>query len=227
MTGIVKATSGKDDEQEPKKVVDDGKAIIDPENVKALYKIEVHFGKDRTTIGLCTCAILIWESGKRFHGGGDEKMYWCGYKDCQKPIRSSGFAQYHVVCPHCQRECFLDPQGKAQHIRELKHRGEHLNNIERLPIISGEKLMKAPARSIAEFMTKIWYDLECDADIYLKYHPSDIRFNIKSGGEVAIIDQMDTARSSRGMMIYPLKNILKDISAGAEVTRRFFSMITA
>jgi hypothetical protein len=215
-------------EESKKLTPEDNKTILDSDKAKARYKIEVHFGKDRTTLGLCTCAILIWESGKRFHGGGDEKMYWCGYKDCSKPIRSSAFGPYHAVCPHCQRECFLDPESRAMHIKKLKNTGQPLNGIDMLPLIVGEKLMKVPAMRIAEFMTHIWHQLECDADIYLKYHPSDIRFNLNDpDGKLKVIDTLDNARTKRGLMIYPLKNILKDVSAGADVTKRFLSMITA
>jgi hypothetical protein len=201
--------------------------LLDPNGIKAKYKIELHFGKDRTTLGLNTCAVLIWESGRRFHGGGDDKMYWCGYKDCGKPVRSSTFGPYHLVCPKCQRECFLDPHSKAEHVAKAPHRSSKGMKMEDIPVISGEKLMKLPMKKIAEYLTKLWYDLEANADVYVKYHPSDIRFDLKSEGITKVVDGMDKARSSRSPSIYPLKNIIKDTSAGADLARRFLALITA
>jgi hypothetical protein len=194
--------------------------ILEPGRIKAKYKIEIHFGKGRTTLGLNTCAFLMWESGRRFHGGGDDKMYWCGYDDCQKPIRSSAFGPYHVICPSCQRECFLDPPTKKVHVRA--HPG-----MKHIPVISGERLAKLPMRKIAEYLTKLFRDLESNADVYVKYHPSDIRFNLKQDKITKVVDGMDKARSNRSPLIYPLKNIIRDTSAGADLTQRFFSLITA
>ena len=79
--------------------------LVKPGDVTAKYKIELHFGRDRSISALKPSLGLItmWESGRRLHGGGDDKMYWCGYQDCGKPVRSSAMAQYHLVCPSCQR----------------------------------------------------------------------------------------------------------------------------
>lgn len=207
------------------------------QEVRAKYKIEVHFGKDRSisTLKASVGAILIWESGRRFHGGGDEKMYWCGYAKeagftgdtiCGKPIKSSLFGYHHVVCPHCQRECFLGPDSKRSHIKAARKTGKDVEGLERLPIVMGEMMFRLPPQKLAVELERQWRNLECNADIYLKYHPTDIR--VRAAEEVASTpDQYDKARRMRGLLIYPLKNILKDTVAGASVQKRFLAMVTA
>jgi len=207
-------------DEQPNRDPDQLSNLLEPGQIKAKYKIEVHFGKGRTVLGLNACAFLMWESGRRFHGGGDDKMYWCGYDDCRKPIRSSAFGPYHLVCPSCQRECFLDPYTKQQHV--VLH-----PEMKRIPVISGERLAKLPMRKIAEFLSALFRDLESNADVYVKYHPSDIRFNLAQDKITKVIDGMDQARTKRSPLIYPLKNIIKDVSSGADLTQRFLSLITA
>lgn len=213
-----------------KRLVDDRvkkeQEILELNSIKAKYKLEVHFGKDRTTLGLTSCMMLMWESGKRFHGGGDEQMFWCGYPDCEKPIKSAAMGVFHLVCPHCQRECFLDEGSKREHVQALRAAAGAWRRMASLPVISDSKLFKLPMSKVASVMAKIWYDLEGDADIYLKYHSSDIRFSLDDSS-VKIEDGLNNARSNRSPMIYPLKNILKDTASGAELTRRFLAMITA
>ena len=193
--------------------------LLKTEDITAKYKIEVHFGKDRSANKPSTCAILIWESGRHFHGGGDDKMHWCGYPDCRKPIRSSAFGAVHLVCPHCHRECFLDQATKLQVSKQDR-------NVARLPVIVGEKLMRSTMLNIATALTKIWHDLDNDADIYVKYHPLDIRQSLDNG-IVKMVDNMNLARSNRALTIYPLANILKDVSNGADLTNRFLTLLCA
>jgi hypothetical protein len=205
--------------------------------LRAKYKIEVHFGKDRSISPLKASvgAILIWESGRRFHGGGDEKMYWCGYtavhgfsadQSCGKPIKSSLFGYHHVVCPHCQRECFLGHDSKKKHIEVARKGGKDVAGLKRMPVIMGEQLFRLPPQKLAAELEKQWRWLDCDADIYCKYHPSDIRYRALEEN-VKTPDQLERARRLRGLMIYPLKNILKDTLGGASVQNRFLALVTA
>lgn len=199
------------------------------DDVKAKYKIELHFGRDRSISALKPSLglITIWESGRRLHGGGDDKMYWCGYKDCGKPIRSSVMAMYHLVCPSCQRECFLDPPSKEDHIKKVRAQGGSVESFQHLPVIHGEKIFKMTPRKAAGLLAKIWYSLECNADIYVKYHRDDIRFNVTHLTN-RDLDRLEGLRTrKRGRLVYPLKNILKDTSAGADLEDRFFALITA
>jgi len=67
----------------PKLTIAEMEAFSKEMKERAKHKIEIHFGQDRSGLShkLCSGALLIWESGKRMHGGGDEKMYWCGYDE--------------------------------------------------------------------------------------------------------------------------------------------------
>jgi hypothetical protein len=201
---------------------------LEERELRGLYKIEIHFGKDRSASNLRASvgAILIWESGRRFHGGGDEKMYWCGWKNCDKPIKTSMFGAFHAVCPHCGRENFLSADDKQRHIDVALRENNNIEGLKNIPWVVGEKMFRLPPNKLAAEIERHWRNLECKADIYLKYHPSDIRYRILE--ETARTpDQLEKARRLRGLLIYPVKNQVKDLAAGASAQKRFLAMITA
>ena len=193
---------------------------------RARYKIELHLGKDRTTHGLCSGAVLIWESGRRLHGGGDEKMYWCGYPDCKKPMSTDNFAYMHVVCTACQREQFLDHYAKEAHIKEIRSQGKGSADIEKLPTVVGELFFKLPPPKIADLLAATFNDLQRNADIYLKFHPLDIRYAGRSE-TTADINRLELGRLRRDPLIYPLSRIVKDLVSGADLRGRILAMIEA
>ena len=193
---------------------------------RARYKIELMFGKDRRTAGLCSGILSIWESGLRLHGGGDDKMYWCGYPKCGKPIASSNFAYAHVVCPTCQKEQFLDPKAKADHVRYLKRENKSQNDLDKLPVVVGEKLFKLYPERIADLLVTTFNDLERNADIYLKYSPLDMRYN-KTHESVQDLKRLDVARMKREPVIYSRMRLIQDLSSGADLRALFLAMIKA
>lgn len=171
--------------------------------------------------------LLAWESGKHYHGGGDDQMYWCGYDDCNKLMSSSNFTMFTAVCPHCHRESFLDPGSKAFHVKEVRDRGDNTATIAALPFVVGQKVFRLTPPKLARLIERVWRELGCNADIYLKYHPTDIRYDIADDHGAKISDRLVKDRQARSKLIYPLKNILKDTSAGADPYTRFLAMITA
>lgn len=193
---------------------------------RARYKIELMFGKDRRTAGLCSGLLSIWESGLRLHGGGDDKMYWCGYPKCGKPMASSNFAYAHVVCPSCQKEQFLDPKAKADHVQYLRREGKSLADIDKLPIVGGEKLFKLFPERIADLLVTTFNDLDRNADIYLKYSPLDMRYD-KAHESVQDLKRLDVARMRREPVIYSRARIIQDLSSGADLRALFLAMIRA
>jgi hypothetical protein len=204
---------------------------------RASFKIEVHWGKDRTVSGPNTGAILIWESGRRFHGGGDDKMYWCGYVPsagftgadaCGLPIRTEFFSQFHVVCPHCQRECFLDPATRQQFLATKGLARGKQETMAAMPMVFGEKMFKATPKRVSEELATVFRQLGSDADVYMKFHPSDIRCR-SIEGDAKKVEAYRKARRERndGLLIYSYKRLMRDLAAGATLESRFLAMCVA
>lgn len=200
----------------------------DEEDQKAKYKIEVIFSSHRSSLPSVPSPLVlqIWESGKRFHGGGDQKMYWCGYDDCDKPISSDCFAYMHAVCTHCNRELFLDPDAKKAHRVALAQQGKSPTDLDRIPMVAGERFANLIPSKLAELLEKTFRSLGSHADIYLKYSPLEIRYDSKHE-TTSDLNRLDEVRVQRVPSIYTFKNIMKDISAGASLRNRFVTFITS
>lgn len=171
--------------------------------IRAKYKIEVTFVKNRKLTGLNAVGISIWESGKRFHGGGDELMFWCkdnrkGHDDgCWSPIPGDNIRAGIALCPNCKRAV----------------NAELLTNM---------RIGNVYMDSLANELAVIFHQLGENADIFLKFHKEDVRY-------MAMYREKgpDVAKRLKGMAIYPLKNILKDTAAGADLTKRFKAFVTS
>jgi len=216
------------DEPRSKPTEEDLQRAKKEEADRAKYKIEVMFHKNRSSLPNkpFPAMVLIWESGKRLHGGGDEKMYWCGYENCGKPIPSDDFGYMHVVCRHCQRELFLDPDSRTLHIKNLKEERRDSTGIEKLPLVVGEKLANLTPPNLAELLAKTWYQLEGLADVYFKYSPHEIRYD-KVHETTADMDRLEKVRVQRTPGIYTLARIRADIANGSDLKDRFLAMIVA
>jgi hypothetical protein len=196
----------------------------------AAYKIDVIFSSKRSSLAHVpsACVVTIWESGRHFHGGGDQKMYWCGYPDCQMPLSSDTFLPSHVVCTKCMRENFRDPVSKQQHIEYLDREGQPRNDIEKLPMIVGEKFAKLTPANLAFLLHKTWHQLDRNADIRLIYSAKEIRFDAKHDGiKTKVVDKLDRARRCREPVIYTVAAIRKDLAAGADLIKRLIALVTA
>lgn len=171
--------------------------------VRAKYKIEVTFVKNRSLTKLNAVGIQIWESGKRFHGGGDELMFWCkdnrkGHDDgCWAPIPSDNIRGGIAFCHHCNRAV----------------NAEFLTNM---------RLGNVYMDTLAKDIYGIFNQLSGNADIFLKFHTSDVRYQAMMREKGPAV-----AKRLKGMAIYPLKNILRDTAAGADLIRRFKAFITS
>ena len=208
--------------------LDEASVATKKEQERAKYKIEVIFGKDRTpSKGRPSAAlVLMWESGKKFHGGGDQKMYWCGHADCGKPMSCDNFGYMHVVCPKCRREMFLDSLARKAHIEDLMGRGVDPSSLGNIPEVVGEKMVYLRPVDMAFLLEKTFRDLDGDADFYIKFSPYDIRYQ-KNAGTGKVIDVLGAARSHRQPLIYPLRNIIKDLHAGAGLHSRLVALLTS
>jgi hypothetical protein len=172
-------------------------------DIRAKYKIDITFGPDRTPQGPNIALLQIWESGKHFHGGGDDKMYWCkdvreGHDDgCWGPIPSSHMSGPFAYCHHC------------------------LARID-IRYLTGERIVKLTTDKLAEAVEATFHRLEHSADIYCKYHPQDIRYQamLREKG-------FEKARQLKGMFIYTLAAIIKDTASGASLHGRFKAFLSA
>jgi hypothetical protein len=186
---------------------------------KAKYKIQVFFRSTRSLHRPVAYTISVWESGKRLHGGGDEMMFFCRRqpdapkpdrfevsaarlhgadpKGCGKPFSGGLVVGDVVVCPHCG----------------ARHKPYHVGDS----IFYRTSIDKA-----ADIIAKLWRQLEHSADIYVKYHPQDIRVLTMSRGFSA-----RKARELKGLTIYPLERIIKDTAHGVTIESRFKALLLA
>jgi hypothetical protein len=171
--------------------------------VDATYKIEIQFGKERSMMRPFAGALSLYLSGTKLNGGGDEKLYLCPKEGCKGIIYPKERLGAQVMCRECE---MMWPENS----------------------LIGELFFRLTAQDWASVLLNYFQRLEHRADIYLKYHPTDIRAQTeaeiagKKKGEL-----VNKARNSRGLHIYPLRNIIRDTSNGADLYGRFKAFITA
>jgi hypothetical protein len=178
--------------------------------VRAKFKIEVEFlGPDekgypgRTSKGPNRLGVKVWESGKKFHGGGDELMFWClsslkGVRGgCGGIMSGDNIRNGVAMCPHCK-------------------------NMMNLDAMTDTRVGNFSNQTLAKELVQLFRSLGSDCDIYIKFHKTDIHYiamERDKGPEVA--------KRLKGMHIYPLKNILKDTASGADLAKRFYAFLNS
>lgn len=191
--------------------------LLEEQNI-AKYKLEVMFSHRHTSQAPTPGTVTWWESGNKLHGGGDSKLYLCDnsepedYKGrslegvgCRRFIPDSANGLNKVVCPHCMR--LWAP--------------EHL---------VGEIFYRLPIQKWADVLLDWYQRLELRADIRIKYARMSIRDAQQREAERGLQgDLLNKARSfeQRSVYIYPLKNIIKDTSAGADLRGRILAFLRA
>jgi hypothetical protein len=178
------------------------------EQKKAKYKIELMFSSRRSGREAYAGALSLWESGAKLHGGGDTKIYECPAKalkfsDCDGLIPDASQGYGHLVCPKCQKVW----KGSQVH---------------------GEVFARLTTANWALLIYKYFVRLGHNADIYVKLPKADIRRAAELeqarqlGGE-----KLSSARTRRDVYIYPLRHIITDTSAGADLITRFKALLSA
>ncbi len=181
-------------------------------NACAKYKIEIQFGKARSMSKPFHGALSLYLSGTKLDGGGDEKMYMCPRESCPGVILPIG---RHVEMTKGGKAIARAPCSKCQTMWDEN-------------VMVGELLFNLTAKKWATAVHKMFIRLDHNADIYLKYHRDDIRcqaaleMSKHAGGE-----EIAKARTSRGLHIYPLKNLIKDVGAGSQLYERILAFINA
>lgn len=197
--------------KEEKETLEKSKAALDKlleEHDIAKYKIEILFARGFSPNKPSAGIMSFWESGSKLHGGGDTILHLCpgkdlGKNDCTAFIPDASHGYGFLVCPKCH-EAWEGSQ------------------------VSGQIAYRLTSQDWAKVVLKYYQKLEMRADIYMKYHPQDIR--VASELEQAkqhMGDLLSGVRRSRKPRIYPLANIIKDTSAGADLEARFLAFLRA
>lgn len=174
----------------------------------AKYKIEIMFERKRSAQNPTFGIMSFWESGSRLHGGGDTRIYICAGKstkkaDCDAFIPDSSAGYGHLMCPNC---------------RNVWKGGE----------VTGEIGARLTMQNWAVALHKYFMKLNGNADIYMKYPKHDIRKiaameqDKHLGGE-----QLAKMRKEQQRCIYPLRNIIKDVSMGSDIMAKFYAFLKA
>lgn len=174
---------------------------------KAKYKLELFFGKARSTRVAIPGALSFWESGTKLHGGGDTKVYFCPGKqqkknDCEKIIPFAFNAYGFMVCPHC---------------------GETWKGGQ----VIGEVLGRHTMQDWSKLLLKYHMRLDQNCDIYLKHSPDDIRSVAAREQEKTRGGELLAKARKRALHVYPLKNIITDTLNGSDLLGRFYAFLTA
>lgn len=179
------------------------------QEVRAKYKIEISFGPGRTTRGPNLAGIQVWESGKKLHGGGDELMFFC--QDVT-PGKNDG----------CWAVIPGDHAGYNQHTGKEVALCQKCNRVWSPEQLTSMRVFKTSTHSLATTVENLFRQLDSNADLYCKYHPTDIRYQamLKDKG-------LETARRLKGMHMYRLARILRDTSAGASLHGRIVAFLSS
>lgn len=173
------------------------------EKKQAKYKIELFFASQYRAGQPFPGAVSFWLSGSKMHGGGDEKIYLCPGPECGGLIPPSSQGYGHLVCSKC---------------------GQVWKGTQ----VQGEVLARLTLQGWSDLIYKWFRTLEFNCDIYQKRPRRDVRAASaleqarQLGGE-----KLNGARRSREVSIYPLRNIVKETSAGSDILGRFRAFLSS
>jgi len=184
---------------------------------RAKYKIQIVFTTERSTWKPMAYSLSFWESGKRLHGGGDECMFICRRHADAPRLAPFAAVQGFKRTPTDQGCGYLIPGDGPDGLLVCPHCGATHKTTE----VGDSIFYRTTAQRCAGILAEWWRKLNCDADIYAKHRDDDPRTQA-----MAKVFGWQAARLRRGLVIYPLANILKDTAAGAEVEGRFKVFVT-
>lgn len=182
------------------------KLLSDKELAK--YKIEIMFDRKRSRDAPSFGIMSFWESGSKFHGGGDTKIYFCagkklGVSNCDAFIPDSSNGYGHLVCPNCKKVWKGDQ-------------------------VDGEIGARLTMQNWATVVVKYFLKMEARADIYMKFPRYDIRQLTRMEQEKQLMGEaLAKLRRDNRKCIYPLKHIIKDTAAGADLYSKFLAFLRA
>lgn len=193
-------------------------------DTRAAHKIQINFGPGRSALRDFKALVSLWESGKHFHGGGDAHMYTCldhriFENDSTTPpsalpvFRRLAKERVEYGCGHPITDA--DIRGPVAMCPGCK-------NLIPAKYLLGQIPFYGSAQDLAELVAILFHKLRDDADIYCKYDRTDIRFEMQKSRH-----GLEKAQQLRGLFIYPLGRIMKDVGAGASLEGRFKAFFLA
>ena len=174
----------------------------------AKYKVDVQFASKYSTLKPSAGIVSFWESGKKFHGGGDCKLYICpgkdkGMNECSSFIPEISQGYGHLLCPSCQKVW----------------KGEE---------VVGEVGYRLTSQGWTDVLLRWFLRLGMNADLRIKYPPDDVRsVSSREQDKQMMGDLLHPSRARRATRIYTLGSIIKDTSNGADLRSRILAFITA
>lgn len=185
------------------------------EEARAKYKLEIHIHEERSTWKPFFGVMYYLRSGNKLHGGGDTKIYLCADETCHGVVsvedcgvvdiseNANPTAPARVICPKCERMYLA---------RDLL----------------GERGLRLTSSNWARAIYNNFMYLESNADVVLLSHHANLRKQTEAEmARNAGSELVDVARKARHKVVYPLKNIIKDVSAGADLMVRFHAFVNS
>ncbi len=181
------------------------------ETIKAKYKLEVVF-TERSIFKPFFGMVSAFTNGGFAHGGGDEAIYFCPVlverdgqtRTCSEPLDLRWLGKEIAICPKCKNT----PSPKD---------------------LVGQIGYKATITDWGKIIARIWSALDGDADIRMGVFSSgSIRGrteDILNKVSHSAGDKLDMTRGKREWACYPLRNIIKDTSAGADLEKRISAFL--
>ncbi len=196
------------------------KGVEDVRVLTGRYKVEVHMHHKRSMQSAFVGRIYTLIKARQFGGGGDMPMFACGNDRCPGFIHPNDYSPTagFAICPICQIPWKIG--ANRFDVKGAHGDGRALTDV-RNYILTNQHWATA--------ITRTFIRLGQDADIVIQYFSEKLiaptleaKQNAKLGH-----DQINRSRSLRRKVVYPLGNILQDLSNGASLESRIHAFITA
>lgn len=185
------------------------------EDQRAKYKLEIHVHEERSTWKPFFGIMYYLLSGNRLHGGGDSKVYLCADSAC------SG-----IIYP--PERTIVDISETADPTQPAKVLCPKCGKVFLAQDLLGERGLRLVSSNWAKAIYQNFLYLEMNADVVLLSHHATLHKQTElEMQQNANSELVNVARRVRHKLVYPLKNIIKDVSHGADLVKRFQAFVNS
>lgn len=164
------------------------------------YKIEIAVMEEKRNEYGVPGAIYVMKSNSALDGDGDEPLFFC---------------------PSCKG--LIDPDHSKYGVFACVSCGKKGAN----EILSERIMFRLPYPKLAALAHKLWLQVEGDADMYLRRFKKSLRQSKEAERLGRRLNLQNRARSQRELVIYPLKNMIKDNLAGQDMQKQILVFLSA